>query len=104
MDVEHAAEKYVKIVFAVNTQSSDAMTFQEFRSLVLIQPQIVSYLELIDVDEDDWCYDAVAYVLDAGIMSGVSETEFAPAGSASRAMGATVLMRIFNASSAEEAA
>lgn len=54
LDVEHAAEKYVKIVFAVNTQSGDAMTFQEFRSLVLIQPQIVSYLELIDVSEDEW--------------------------------------------------
>ena len=58
VDVEHAAEKYVKIVFAVNTQSSDGMTFQEVRSLVLIHPQIVSYLELIDVDEDECALDA----------------------------------------------
>lgn len=53
LDVEHSAEKYVKIIFAVNTQSSDYMTFQEFRSLVLIQPQIISYLELVDISEDD---------------------------------------------------
>ena len=53
LDVEHSAEKYVKIIFAVNTQSSDYMTFQEFRSLVLIQPQIISYLELVDISEDE---------------------------------------------------
>ena len=51
-----------------------------------------------------WAEAAVAYCAENGLMGGVSETEFAPAGSASRAMGATVLMRIFNASSAEEAA
>ena len=34
------------------------------------------------------------YCTDAGLMSGVSDTEFAPAGSATRAMGATVLMRL----------
>ena len=51
-----------------------------------------------------WAEAAVAYCAENGLMGGVSETEFAPAGSASRAMGATVLMRIFNANSAEEAA
>ena len=53
------------------------------------QPEPVDYL--IDVDEDDWCYDAVAYVLDAGIMSGVSETEFAPNATLTRAMIAQML-------------
>ena len=52
-DVERAAEKYVKIVFAVNTQSPDSMTYQEFYSLVVIQPQIVNYLQLVDISEDD---------------------------------------------------
>lgn len=55
-DVERAAEKYVKIVFAVNTQSPDVMTYQEFRSLVVIQPQIINYLQLIDISEDENLY------------------------------------------------
>lgn len=52
-DPQRAADKYVKIVFAVNTQSPDVITFQEFRSLVLIQPQILSYLELIDLSDEE---------------------------------------------------
>lgn len=55
-DVERAAEKYVKIVFTVNTQSPDVMTYQEFRSLVVIQPQIINYLQLIDISEDENLY------------------------------------------------
>ena len=53
VDPQRAADKYVKIVFAVNTQSPDVITFQEFRSLVLIQPQILSYLELIDLSDEE---------------------------------------------------
>lgn len=52
-DPQRAADKYVKIIFAVNTQSPDYMTFQEFRSLVLIQPQILSYLELVDLSDEE---------------------------------------------------
>ena len=53
VDPQRAADKYVKIVFAVNTQSPDVITFQEFLSLVLIQPQILSYLELIDLSDEE---------------------------------------------------
>ena len=53
VDPQRAADKYVKIIFAVNTQSPDYMTFQEFRSLVLIQPQILSYLELVDLSDEE---------------------------------------------------
>lgn len=53
VDAQRAADKYVKIIFAVNTQSPDYMTFQEFRSLVLIQPQILSYLELVDLSDEE---------------------------------------------------
>ena len=56
-DVDRAAEKYVKIVFAVNTQSSDTMTYQEFYSLVVIQPQIVNYLQLVDISEEESLYE-----------------------------------------------
>ena len=42
----------------------------------------------------DWAADAVAYCTEVELMGGVSDTEFAPAGSATRAMGATVLVRM----------
>lgn len=44
-----------------------------------------------DVSGGDWYYDAVTYVLDTGIMSGVSETEFAPNATLTRAMAAQML-------------
>ena len=46
--------------------------------------------------------DAVAYCTESGLMNGVSDTEFDPAGSATRAMCATVLVRLFDAA-AEDA-
>ena len=44
-----------------------------------------------------WATAAVAYCGEAGLMTGVTDTEFAPAGSANRAMGATVLVRLVEA-------
>ena len=51
-DPIRAADKYVNIVFAVNTQSHDSMTFQEFRSLLLMQPQISTFLQVVDLQEE----------------------------------------------------
>ena len=55
-DIDRAASKYVKIVFSVNTQSSEFMTYQEFRSLVVVQPEIINYLQLVDISEDGSLY------------------------------------------------
>ena len=62
-DVDRAAEKYIKIVFAVNTQSPDVMTYQEFYSLVVIQPQIVNYLQLVDISEEESLYDKINEII-----------------------------------------
>lgn len=43
-------------------------------------------LNFTDVKESDWFFKGVEYVVDKGIMSGVSENEFAPAGKLTRAM------------------
>lgn len=52
-------------------------------------------LEYGDADAiADWAANAVTFCTAEGLMSGVSETEFSPAGSATRAMGATVLVRM----------
>ncbi len=50
-----------------------------------------------DVPTDAWYAEAVAWCRENGIMSGVSETEFSPNGTMSRAMLATVLWRMENA-------
>ena len=47
-----------------------------------------------DVSADSWYADAAIYVRDNGIMSGVSETEFSPDDTMTRAMLTTVLYRM----------
>ena len=44
-----------------------------------------------DVDTDDWFYDAVVYAYDTGLMSGVSDDQFAPDATLTRAMVAQML-------------
>ena len=43
-------------------------------------------LNFTDVKESDWFFKGVAYVVDKGIMSGVSENQFDPSGKLTRAM------------------
>lgn len=43
-------------------------------------------LNFTDVSSSDWFFKGVEYVVDKGIMSGVSENEFAPSGKLTRAM------------------
>ncbi len=60
----------------------------------------VEEAELAYADADavaSWAKDAVAYCTDSGLMTGVTDTTFNPAGSATRAMGATVMVRIADA-------
>lgn len=47
-----------------------------------------------DVDEADWYAGAVAYVRENGLMSGVSDTAFAPGAAMTRGMLATALYRM----------
>jgi hypothetical protein len=53
-----------------------------------------STLPFTDVDEDDWFYEAVAYVYDKGMMNGVTTTQFAPKENLNRAMIAQVLFNL----------
>ena len=48
--------------------------------------------------------DAVAYCTNEALMVGVSDTEFDPDGSATRAMVATVLARLVNTDTVDAAA
>lgn len=49
-----------------------------------------------DVKETDWFYESVKFVKDRGYMSGVSESEFAPNSTLTRAMLVTILYRLEN--------
>lgn len=47
-----------------------------------------------DVAPDAWYYESVAYVSEQGLMKGVSDTEFAPGATLTRAMVWTILARL----------
>lgn len=49
-----------------------------------------------DVSADDWFYEAVNYVNDQGIMTGITETEFGPDENLSRSQFAVILYRLEN--------
>ena len=56
-----------------------------------------------DVSESDWFYEYVEYAYDNGLMTGVSENEFAPDTAITRGMFVTVLHRMENEPAAEKA-
>jgi len=51
----------------------------------------------VDIRRGAWYYDPVAFVFEAGLMSGVSATRFAPRGQFTRGMAVTVLHRMAGA-------
>ena len=57
----------------------------------------------IDVAQNAWYKDAVQYAYDNGLMTGTSETEFAPEATTTRAMIVSILARLENVTSAEAA-
>ena len=57
----------------------------------------------IDVAPNAWYKDAVQYAYDNGLMTGVSDTEFAPEATTTRAMIVSMLARLENVTSAEDA-
>ena len=57
----------------------------------------------LDIAPDAWYKDAVQYAYDNGLMTGVSDTEFAPEQTTTRAMIVSILARLENVTSAEDA-
>ena len=54
----------------------------------------ISFFSYDDVDKDDWYFDAVYGLRDAGIMDGTTSTTFSPMAGMSRAMLVVVLYRL----------
>lgn len=59
-----------------------------------IKDQEVNTMKFRDVNKNNWYYEGVKYAVDTGLMTGISETEFAPNKPLTRAEFATVLMRM----------
>ena len=57
----------------------------------------------IDVAPNAWYKDAIQYAYDQGLMTGVSDTEFAPEATTTRAMIVSILARLENVTTAEAA-
>ena len=60
-------------------------------------------LPFSDVSAGDWFYDPVCYVYAGGLMTGVSDTAFAPEATTTRAMIVSMLARLENVTSADSA-
>ena len=57
----------------------------------------------IDIAPDAWYKDAIQYAYAGGLMTGVSDTEFAPEATTTRAMIVSILARLENVTTAEAA-
>ncbi len=61
----------------------------------VVKPPSTEYF-FVDVDPDAWYYEAVNYVVDRGLMTGVSAQVFQPMGYLTRGMFITILYRMEN--------
>ena len=80
-------EKAVHPIAEIDTSLEGNGDFSGFVTLP------ASLLPFTDVDVNDWFFASVAWALENGIMNGMSETEFSPDGTMTRAMLVTVLWR-----------
>ena len=70
--------------------------------MLALLPGTASAVEIYtDVDASDWYYDAVMFCRERNLMIGVSDSEFGPESSVTRAMAATVIYRMMGFHEAE---
>ena len=86
-----------------NFRPNDTITREEMAKIMvslLMKAQQTDSLPLADLNQfqdadsiSGWAKDYVAQALQAGLMNGMSDTEFAPQGMATRAQSAVILYR-----------
>ena len=67
---------------------------QQSLETVCIVHVVPAEIDFVDVKEGDWFYEAVEYVVRRGLMNGMDDTHFDPAGITNRAQVVTVLYRM----------
>ena len=90
IDVERQSDTRYTFEMPSGRVTVDA-TFTEVAETPETPDQIGSFT---DVDTDDWFADAVQYMLDNGMMNGVTDTTFAPGSTTTRGMIVTILYRL----------
>ena len=89
---------------SVERQSDTRYTFEMPSGRVTVDATFTEVVEtpetpdqigsFTDVDTDDWFADAVQYMLDNGMMNGVTDTTFGPGTTTTRGMIVTILYRL----------
>ena len=90
IDVERQSDTRYTFEMPSGRVTVDA-TFTEVAETPETPDQIGSFT---DVDTDDWFADAVQYMLDNGMMNGVTDTTFGPGTTTTRGMIVTILYRL----------
>ena len=90
IDVERQSDTRYTFEMPSGRVTVDA-TFTEVVETPETPDQIGSFT---DVDTDDWFADAVQYMLDNGMMNGVTDTTFGPGTTTTRGMIVTILYRL----------
>ncbi len=88
-----AGEPIATLTFEAKKTGSAAVII-EHQQLNNGEQHICPSAGFTDVSEADWFHEAVDYVVSEGLMKGVSETQFSPAGIMNRAQIVTVLYRM----------
>lgn len=60
----------------------------------IVRQSVDPKLSFSDVDSSDWFYEYVFTAYSKGLMQGITETSFAPGGTVTRAMAATIIYRL----------
>ena len=90
IDVERQSDTRYTFEMPSGRVTVDA-TFAEVSETPETPDQVGSF---VDVTTDDWFADAVQYMLDNGMMNGVTDTTFAPSSTTTRGMIVTILYRL----------
>ena len=87
-------EGWELLYVTVDGERIEGMSFKMPAHDVTVSAVFAGDLPFADVAEGAWYYDDVAYACAAGLMDGVSATEFNPGGTMTRAMLVTILWRL----------
>ena len=96
-------EHKIEAIFELDPNYRPETSGEEFE-----EPQIpidvpVEHKVFKDVNENDWFYQSVNFVVDNKLFNGTSDDEFTPGGNLTRGMLVTVLYRLSKASETEKA-
>ena len=83
-----------KVTVAVSFKASETSEPGEPASTVCPKDSSCPLNQFGDTDANAWYHDGIEYCLNNGLMKGVSDSEFGPTGTTSRAMIVTILWRL----------